>query len=138
MDYFAGAEHVIRRLAALPTYDDMSELSASDLKTIKSGSTSAPVTLSDAIEAHQRTHTNLMEQADRLEAALRLGNQLLTQAHPEAVPRLRQWIHTIQTRWTDVSIISFISSTPLLILRVHAKNLLHSYYYHCCCCYCTA
>ncbi|THD21574.1 Microtubule-actin cross-linking factor 1 isoforms 1/2/3/5, partial [Fasciola hepatica] len=103
MDYFAGAEHVIRRLAALPTYDDVSVSSASEQKLTKPVSNSAPVTLSDAIEAHQRTHTNLMEQADRLEAALRLGNQLLTQAHPEAVPRLRQWIHTIQTRWTDLT-----------------------------------
>ncbi|VDP70097.1 unnamed protein product [Echinostoma caproni] len=103
MDYFAGAEHVIRRLAALPTYDDIGDSPSSERKSTKSVSSSAPVTLTDAIEAHQRTHSNLMEQADRLEAALRLGNQLLTQAHPEAVPRLRQWIHTIQTRWTDLT-----------------------------------
>ncbi|KAF8565826.1 hypothetical protein P879_04430, partial [Paragonimus westermani] len=109
MDYFAGAEHVIRRLAALPTYDDVCEdeptttvgETAASTKVAKFD-TGAPESLAGAIEAHKQTHANLMDQAERVEATLQLGNQLLTQAHPEAIPRLRQWIHTLQSRWTDL------------------------------------
>ncbi|KAF7232072.1 hypothetical protein EG68_08836 [Paragonimus skrjabini miyazakii] len=109
MDYFAGAEHVIRRLAALPTYDDVCEDEPTTTSTEMRASTKvakvdtgAPESLAGAIEAHKQTHANLMDQAERVEATLQLGNQLLTQAHPEAIPRLRQWIHTLQSRWTDL------------------------------------
>ncbi|KAF6778213.1 hypothetical protein AHF37_02572 [Paragonimus kellicotti] len=109
MDYFAGAEHVIRRLAALPTYDDICEDEPDTTIAEVRASTKvakvdmgAPESLAGAIEAHKQTHANLMDQAERVEATLQLGNQLLTQAHPEAIPRLRQWIHTLQSRWTDL------------------------------------
>ncbi|CAL8097166.1 unnamed protein product [Calicophoron daubneyi] len=124
MDYFAGAEHVIRRLAALPTYDDVlqeerqredrkepadetpaaSEINKEHAKSSKSVSQQQPPSdLASAIEAHSHTHDNLMEQAERVQATLQLGHQLLAQAHPDAVPRLRQWIHTIQGRWNDLT-----------------------------------
>ncbi|CAH8662601.1 unnamed protein product [Dicrocoelium dendriticum] len=112
MDYFAGAEHVIRRLAALPTYDDDVEDDSDNTDNAldpdrlsdkpKKSKNEAPEDLSSAIESHEQTHTNLMDQAERVEATLQLGTQLLAQAHPEAVPRLRQWIHTVQSRWNDL------------------------------------
>ncbi|KER23718.1 hypothetical protein T265_14575 [Opisthorchis viverrini] len=100
MDYFAGAEHVIRRLAALPTYDDLEDESSTD--TLKPKSAEAPESLAAAINAHDQTHKNLLDQSERVQATLHLGNQLMAQAHPEAVQRLRQWIHAIQSRWSDL------------------------------------
>ncbi|XP_018644196.1 hypothetical protein Smp_138620 [Schistosoma mansoni] len=98
MDYFAGAERVIHRLAALPTFDDDGEL---EIET--AGTNNPPTNLTDAITAHRQTHSNLMNQADRVEAALQLGNKLLSQAHPAAVKRLRQWVNTIRTRWEELT-----------------------------------
>ncbi|TGZ75570.1 hypothetical protein CRM22_000298 [Opisthorchis felineus] len=100
MDYFAGAEHVIRRLAALPTYDDLEDESSTG--TLKPKSAEAPESLAAAINAHDQTHKNLLDQSERVQATLHLGNQLMAQAHPEAVQRLRQWIHAIQSRWSDL------------------------------------
>ncbi|CAH8659171.1 unnamed protein product [Schistosoma guineensis] len=96
MDYFAGAERVIHRLSALPTFDDDGELEIA-------GTNNPPTNLTDAITAHRQTHSNLMNQADRVEAALQLGNKLLSQAHPAAVKRLRQWVNTIRTRWEELT-----------------------------------
>ncbi|CAH8676717.1 unnamed protein product [Schistosoma haematobium] len=98
MDYFAGAERVIHRLAALPTFDDDGELEIEI-----AGTNNPPTNLTDAITAHRQTHSNLMNQADRVEAALQLGNKLLSQAHPAAVKRLRQWVNTIRTRWEELT-----------------------------------
>ncbi|KAG5445786.1 Microtubule-actin cross-linking factor 1, isoforms 1/2/3/5 [Clonorchis sinensis] len=100
MDYFAGAEHVIRRLAALPTYDDLEDEPSTG--TLKPKSAEAPESLAAAINAHDQTHKNLLDQSERVQATLHLGNQLMAQAHPEAVQRLRQWIHAIQSRWSDL------------------------------------
>ncbi|CAH8626779.1 unnamed protein product [Heterobilharzia americana] len=100
MDYFAGAERVIHRLAALPTFDDDGDL---EDETVGANANSPPTNLTNAIVAHQQTHTNLMNQADRVEAALQLGNRLLSQAHPAAVKRLRQWVNTIRTRWEELT-----------------------------------
>lgn len=100
MDYFAGAERVIHRLAALPTFDDDGELEIEI-----AGTNNPPTNLTDAITAHRQTHSNLMNQADRVEAALQLGNKLLSQAHPAAVKRLRQWVNTIRTRWEEVCVL---------------------------------
>ncbi|KAH8867329.1 Microtubule-actin cross-linking factor 1 [Schistosoma japonicum] len=98
MDYFAGAERVIHRLAALPTFDDDGEL-----ENETSEVNNPPTNLTNAIIAHRQTHSNLMNQADRVEIALQLGNKLLTQAHPAAVKRLRQWVNTIRTRWEELT-----------------------------------
>ncbi|CAH8564471.1 unnamed protein product [Schistosoma turkestanicum] len=98
MDYFAGAERVICRLAALPTFDDDGELE-SETADINS----PPTNITNAITAHRQTHANLMNQADRVETALQLGNKLLSQAHPAAVKRLRQWVNTIRTRWEELT-----------------------------------
>nr|CAH8874926.1 unnamed protein product [Trichobilharzia regenti] len=100
MDYFAGAERVIHRLAALPTFDDDEDLEG---ETVATNADGPPINLTNAITAHQQTHANLMNQADRVEAALQLGNKLLSQAHPAAMKRLRQWVNTIRTRWEELT-----------------------------------
>ena len=125
MDYFAGAEHVLHRLAALPMYDDVESEAASDVGDKLN--LDASVSLSSAIEAHARTHANLMNQSESVDAVLILGQQLLSQAHPDAAKRLRQWSHTIRSRWEEV-IYAFVmhemvsSAVVAVLLIFHSKN----------------
>lgn len=84
LDYFTGVEHSLRQLGATPEDEE-------------------DATIEQMIREHTNYHVDLLEHKSQLDACLQLGHEILTKAHPDAIPHIKQWLTILKARWEEVS-----------------------------------
>lgn len=62
-----------------------------------------PDQLNSQLSQLQNLQRQFQQQQSSLDAALQLGNEILTKCHPDAKQPMRHWLTILQSRWDEVT-----------------------------------